>query len=369
MKKLIATALLIVAVLILLSLIMSARAVSITDEQAEAAGVSDVESALDEETYDLLGGASPDEPDQTSTFKNLLSSVRSRLPDILGSALRSGAIVLMISALAGIASTALDTAESKWSASADMAGTAAVSLCVLGGTGGFLRTARETLESLDSVSKVLLPSLTALAAASGAAISAPAKYAAATLFIDVLMTLSSNVIMPVICAYGAAVIAGAAFGGSAFSGAASLLKWISTTLMTLTVLAFIAYIGLTGLITGNADAAALRLAKTAISTALPVVGGIMSDAAASVLSGAAALRSSVGVFGILAVTAICAVPVIRLGAHYLVFKAVSKLSFGSARMEKLLAGLADMFGLVMGLTGSCAVMLYISLISLIKVVT
>ncbi len=369
MKRKIITSLLVLAVLLLLSTGLTARADSITDGQSEAVGAGEVEAALDGGVLELLGDASPDDADQSRTLKSLLSSIKDLLPDVLRSALRAGASVLLISAVVGIASNALDASESKWSAPAAVAGTTAVSLCVFSGSGGFLGAARQTMETLDSFSKVLLPTLTALAASSGAAISAPAKYAAAALFIDVLITLSSNVILPVICAYGAAVIAEAAFGGSAFSGASSLLKWLSTTLMTLIVLAFIVYIGLTGLISGNADAAALRLAKTAISTALPVVGGIMSDAAASVLSGAAVLRSSIGVFGILAVTAICAVPFLRLGAHFLVFKAVSKLSFGSARMEKLLGGLANVFGLVMGLIGSCAVMLYISLISLIKVVT
>lgn len=369
MKKTITVSLLALSALMLFSLGLTARADSITDGLSEAVGADDVGDALEGEILDLLGGTSPDEADQSAAFDNLLSSIKKLLPDIMRSALGAGASVLLISVIVGVASTALDAAESKWSAPAAIAGTAAVSLCVFGGSGGFLGAARQTMETLDSFSKVLLPTLTALAASSGAAISAPAKYAAAALFIDVLMTLSSNVILPVICAYGAAVIAEAAFGGSAFSGASSLLKWLSATLMMLIVLAFIVYIGLTGLISGNADAAALRLAKTAISTALPVVGGIMSDAAASVLSGAAVLRSSIGVFGILAVTAICAVPFLRLGAHFIVFKAVSKLSFGSARMEKLLGGLANVFALVMGLTGSCAVMLYISLISLIKVVT
>lgn len=369
MKRAGRTVLLIIAAMALLSCISSASADSVIDEQSEAAGINEVEEALDTEAAQMLDGASASDTDQTNTLKKLLSSLKGALPGVFRSALRAGASVLVISALCGIAQTALDTTESKWSGPASLAGTAAVTLCVFGSSSGFMNLARTTLESLDSFSKVLLPTLSALAATAGAPVSAAAKYAAASLFIDVLMTISENVIMPVICAYAAAVIAEAAFGGSAFSGASSLLKWLSATLMTLAVLAFVIYMSLTGVIAGNADAAALRVAKTAISTALPVVGGIMSDAAASVLSGAGILRSSVGIFGILAVTAVCAVPFIKLAAHFLVFKAVSKISFCSGRMEKLLGGLANVFGLVMGLTGSCALMLYISLISLIKVVT
>ena len=369
MKRAAIKALFLLAAIFLLSTVGYAHADNVTQEQSDAAGVSDVEAALDDEAADLLGGASACDTDQTPTLKKLLSSLKNALLDVLGSALRAGASVLIVSALAGVARTALDSAESKWSAPASIASAAAVSLCVFGTSSGFMSLASSTLEELDSFSKVLLPTVSALAASAGAPVSSAAKYAAASLFIDVLMTLSGNVVMPVICAYAAAVIAGAAFGGSAFSGAASLLKWLAATLMTLLVLAFVIYMSLTGVITGSADAAALRVAKTAIATALPVVGGIMSDAAASVLSGAGILRSSVGIFGILAVTAVCAVPFLKLAAHFLVFKAVSRISFCAEGRDKLLDGLANVFGLVMGLTGSCALMLYVSLISLIKVVT
>ena len=56
--------------------------------------------------------------------------------------------------------------------------------------------------------------------------------------------------------------------------------------MTGMTIAFTAYINLTGLISGSADAAAIRTAKTLISTVLPVVGGIASDASSAVLAAA-----------------------------------------------------------------------------------
>ena len=54
---------------------------------------------------------------------------------------------------------------------------------------------------------------------------------------------------------------------------------------------------------------ALKTAKLAVSGAVPVVGGVISDATETMLSGAALLRGSIGIFGMLCVAAIwlCAV--------------------------------------------------------------
>ncbi len=352
-------------------LAVPAFAYSDVEEQAIAAGVYEVEASLDAEASGLMEGISASDTDTAGSFGKLMKAIKALLPDVLSAALRSGASVMIIAALCSVAQTVLDTAESRWSDGVSLAGIAAVSLCVFGTSKGFIGLGGETLDRLDSFSKVLLPTMTGLAAASGEAASSAAKYAAASLFIDVLITLAHDLILPLIYAYGAAVVAQAAFGNKSLAAAVSLLKWLAGVMMTLLVLAFIVYLGLTGVVSGVTDAAALRLARTAISTALPVVGSIMSDAAASVLSGTSLLRGTVGVFGILGITAVCAVPFLRLGAHFLVYKSVSKLTAGfcGSRMESLIGGLAGVFGLVLGLAGSCAVMLYISLISLIKVVT
>ena len=65
------------------------------------------------------------------------------------------------------------------------------------------------------------------------------------------------------------------------------------------------------------DRMTLKTAKLAVSGAVPVVGGVISDATETMLSGAALLRGSIGIFGMLCVAAICFVPFVRAGASYL----------------------------------------------------
>lgn len=64
----------------------------------------------------------------------------------------------------------------------------------------------------------------------------------------------------------------------------------------------------------------VKAAKFTMSSLVPVVGGILSDAAETVLAGAGILKNAVGVFGMLAVLAMCVVPFLQLGIHYLAYK-------------------------------------------------
>ena len=137
------------------------------------------------------------------------------------------------------------------------------------------------------------------------------------LFIDIFITVAKGVILPIVFAYISVSIAGAALGTSQLDGVAGLLKWVATFLMTAIMIAFVAYLTITGVIAETSDAVTTRVVKTAISTALPVVGGILADAAATVSSGVSVLKNTIGVFGVIIVLAICIVPFLRLGVHYL----------------------------------------------------
>ena len=141
--------------------------------------------------------------------------------------------------------------------------------------------------------------------------------------------------------------------------------------MTGSALAFTAYLGMSALISTSVDAAAIKTARSVISGALPVVGGMISDASAAVLSAAAVVRSCTGVFGLIAVCAICAGPFAVLSVKTFLFKTVAAVaeSLQSSRMQRLLSGVGGSVAMLMGLLGSSAVMLFLSFTIAMKAVT
>ena len=104
---------------------------------------------------------------------------------------------------------------------------------------------------------------------------------------------------------------------------------------------------------------------------MPVVGGVISDTAETLLAGAAILRNAAGVFGMLAVLGICVAPCLNLGAHYLLYKGTAALAAtaaGSGRLTGLIEALGTAFGLILAMTASCAVLLTVAMVSAVSAV-
>ncbi len=134
--------------------------------------------------------------------------------------------------------------------------------------------------------------------------------------------------------------------------------------------AFTAYLTISGVISGSADATALKVTKAAISGAIPVVGSIMSDAASTILAGAGILKNTVGIFGMLAIFALCITPFLQIGLQYLMYKVTAFLAetIDQTGLSSLMNDIGGAFGMVLGMTGACALLLVISIITSISAV-
>lgn len=337
--------------------------------QAQALETDELSDALPREAAELLRQAElTDSPDWEEGLAALWSAVRDRFGQIVTAPLRGVTAVVLCALLCGVVTAAV---PERYAKACTLAGVLAVGTLSAARMGDFLGLGGNTVQQIHDFSTALLPCLAGASAAAGTITAAAAKYAAAMLFMNVLLTVQKSVILPVIYAYTAAGLSGAALGTDGLSGAANLLKWVAVTLMRGIVICFVIYLTVTGVITGSADAARLKLTKTAVSTALPVVGGILSDASETVLAGAQLLKNAVGVFGLLSAAAICALPFLRLGAHYLLYKAASVLAsaLGGGRMQKAVDTVSTAFGMILGLVGTAGVMLFLSVVSFMKAVT
>ena len=352
----------------LLILSPAAQAADVEAAQREALGTDRLEKAVPGSAGEEMGRLTVDDAlDLDRCLEALGRVLREGLGGAVKSAVSSAAVIVAAVALSAAAGVFLPD-QGRY---APILCVVAVAAVAVRDSASLTSLGRSTMEELNAFSKMLLPTLAAAAAAGGAAVSAPAKYAASVFFIDLLISGSGRLVLPLIYAYIAASVASAAFGSDGLRGACALLKWAAVTVMTVTVLAFTAYLSLTGIISGNVDAAAARAARTAISTALPVVGGMIADASSAVLAGAAMLRGAVGVFGLVAVAAAGLTPFLRIGAHYLLYKAAAGVSGAVAEPEtgRLLSALSSAFGMLLGLVGATVLMLFISVISVMRAVT
>lgn len=252
-----------------------------------------------------------------------------------------------------------------------LVGTMVILLAVGSNMKSLMGLGEQTIEELDIFSKALLPTLSAAAAAGGCAVSASVRQVATVFFSDLLISLIRSLLLPLVWVFVALSAADAILPAGRLSGIAQGLHKAATWLLSGSLLLFTGYLSLSGAFASSADSLTLRMARSAIGTAIPVVGGIISDAADTILAGAGVLRRSVGIVGTLTILATCILPFLKLGVQYLLLKlsAFFAAAVAPEPLVKLLHALSSAFGLVLGMTGATAAMLLISVASSVKVVS
>jgi stage III sporulation protein AE len=176
--------------------------------------------------------------------------------------------------------------------------------------------------------------------------------------------------MPMVYLYIGVLTASACVGEPRLAAIAEGLKKLLTRVLTTMLLLFTGYLSIARVISGAVDSTAVKVTKAAISGVVPVVGGIIADATETVLAGAGLLKNTVGIFGMLGILAACAYPFLQLGVQYLLYKLTAFLAsaVGAPALCKLIDGLAGAFGLVLGMTGACALLLLVSVLSSVAAV-
>ena len=251
-----------------------------------------------------------------------------------------------------------------------MAGALAVTLAAAGSVRTMMGLGQETVEELNTFSKALLPTLSAAVAASGGILSASVRQVATVFFVDLLLSLIRGLLLPLVYFYVAAAAADAMLPGRHLAGISTAIRKGTVWLLTGALALFTLYLTVSGAAAGSADTVTARLARGAVGV-LPVVGSILADAAETVLVGAGVLRGTVGIVGMLGVLAICLIPFLQLAFHYLTYKLAAALigTVSDKRLSDLLDSIGGAFGIVLGMTGACALMLLVSLASAVKAVT
>lgn len=346
--------------LVALLLASGAAAADVTAREAEILQLDTLYDALSPEETARLGESSPE---KTANFGESMLSILydtlSGAQSSLRQSIKTGAALLCIALLCAVChGTELPFADM----AATLAGTVGIVLVCTQSFSGMVSLASETIERISGFTALLMPVLASALTASGGLTAGAALYTGSCLFIDLLVRCVKSFLLPLCYAYLALAAAESVAGETQLVRLREMVAWVIGMLLKGIMYVFTGYLALTGLVSGSADAATLKAAKAALSGAVPVVGGIISDASESVLAAASALRSSAGVFGLLAVAAVALSPFIRIALAYLVMKLSGAVAgaFAIPAHGTLLSALTSAMGYLLAMTGSCALMAMIS---------
>ena len=244
----------------------------------------------------------------------------------------------------------------------------AIATILLQRTGTLIRLGVETVNELSEYGKLLLPVMTAALAAQGGSVTSAALYTGTAIFDTVLTAAISSLMVPMVYVYLALSIANGATGEDVLKSLRDFSKWAMSWFLKIILYVFTGYMGITGVVSGSVDAAAVKATKLTISGMVPVVGGILSDASEAVIVGAGVMKSAAGVYGLLVMIAIWISPFLQIGLQYLLLKVTAAVcaAFGEKRITELIQCFSMAMGLLLAMTAVVCVLLMISTVCFMK---
>lgn len=236
-----------------------------------------------------------------------------------------------------------------------------IGLIVLNPAYSMIRLGVDTVGEMAQYSKLLIPVLTAAMAAQGGVTSSAALYGILTAFCAFLVTLASKIVVPMLYIYFCLSLVCGAVSNELLKNVQNFIKWLITWSLKIILYVFMGVIGVTGAVSGTADASAVKAMKLTISGMVPVVGGIISDASETILVSAGLMKSATGIYGILAIIAVFIGPFLKIGCQYLMLKATGAVCtvFSAEKESTMLKDFSAGMGLVLAMTGTVCLVLLI----------
>lgn len=307
-------------------------------------------------------------PSDQKNFGAGLFEVLSDALKLIRPDLKEAASVCMAITVVAISVSVLNSFPDASEKTTNLVGSIGIALSLLRSTDSLINLASTTITEISEYGKLLLPVMTTAMASQGG-INASAALYAGTAFFDALMTsVIGKLLVPLTYLLILLAVASSAIGEDILKKLRDTVKsciiWSLKTLLYV----YTGYIGITGIISGTADASALKAAKLTISSVVPVVGGILSDASEAVLVSAGLVKNAAGIYGLFAILAMWIEPFVRIGIHYLLLKATGAFcsAFGTKATTDLIGGFSSALGLLLAMTAAICFMLLISIACFLK---
>lgn len=307
-------------------------------------------------------------PENTDSFPDALwqllqNAIHHIRPDLADASQVSITIIAAVMAI-----SLLRTFSGKVKTAAELTGATAIAAILLSNTNSMIRMGSETVLELSNYGKMLYPVMATAIAAQGRMTTSTALYTGTAVFNAILGSLISGLLVPMVYVFLSLAVASSAVGEDILKKMRDIVKSTVSWCLKIVLTVFTTYMSITGVVSGTTDAAVLKATKVTISSVVPVVGSILSDASEAVLVSAGLMKNAAGIYGILAALAVFLEPFLRIGAHYLVLKATTAVCavFGSKEMTGLIDDFSSAMGLLLAMTGSACLLLLISTVCFMK---
>ncbi|WP_245632816.1 stage III sporulation protein AE [Alicyclobacillus kakegawensis] len=220
--------------------------------------------------------------------------------------------------------------------------------------------AQHAIHTMTDFMLATVPLAVTLLAASGAPASAAFFHPVLLFAVHLISNLVFLLVFPLIFFAAVLDIASALSPRYRLTRLAGLLRTVGVGVLGMSLTVFLGIASVQGLGRGIADGVALRTAKFAVGTFVPVIGKALSDAAETVVSASLLVKNAVGIAGLVIVACIAVFPALKILALAFIYNGSAALMqpLGDNPMIQCLGALSKSLILVFASVAAVALMFF-----------
>lgn len=292
--------------------------------------IKEIYDSLDSSTQELLSEIGADSADFDSMFsvtpQKIFSLIKKLLTGNIESPTMSAVRLISVIILVTIFEC-FSPDDSKIKNMINIIGTLMCIISVISPLSTAIASAVASISVSEKLMLALIPILAAVVTATGNPALAASFQSIAFYSAQVISGISNSYIVPIVGAVMALDITGAVMPSFKLGGITSLIKKSVTAIMTFVSTLFVSFLGIKGALANAADTVTSKGIKLVISSAVPVVGGALSEAYSGIIGSLVLVKSTIGIFGI------CAIALINLPSCMQLLFWIFALKFSAAVSE------------------------------------
>lgn len=344
---------------------VSAAETDIYEEQYEISGAEEINDFLDDGTRNFLeiNGIDPKNPDWVNSIKN--ENIISHIIDFIKSGAKAparaaAAIIGII--LISAAVTAFGEQTGRFEP-ALFAATLAVGGVIAADIWGVVSSAAEALKGTSYFMLSFVPVFVGVVSMSGGAITSAAMGGLLIGGAEAVSSLASFFVLPAMGGYLSISICSTVSPLLNNSNIAAAIKKVTLWTLSFATTLFLGILSIQTAVNSSADSMSVRTARFILGTSVPIAGNTLAEAFTTVTASVSLLRSSVGIYGVVAL-AVMFLPVIIelvLWRITLLLTGTVSTAFSLPKISGLLKAVDDMISLLLATVLLVAGMFIISL--------
>ena len=224
-----------------------------------------------------------------------------------------------------------------------------------------IKMVQDTTINLVAFMNMLVPILITLMMYTGSIVTSGVIEPIILFMINFIGNMIQNIIIPLVLIFTSLVILSKLSDKVQIENLSRFLKSGIVWGLGIVLTIFVGVVSLEGTMSSSVDGITAKTTKAIVSSAIPVVGKILSDSVDTVLGCGIVLKNAVGLIGVIIVIGICIVPIIKLATMTVAYKILTTVTepIADKKITGLLNQIGDIFKIFLAILSAISFMIII----------